>query len=183
MPGRRLFFFLGVASLLFWLVTRQPESVEVVQPTQRIVNMPLVADRSAPIAIRPDLPANLDRPMLNVALRDPFAREPVEPRPTPKIAPPPPSPSVAQPTLPATPVQPIPPPHNLQFAGRFTAPDGRKLVYLTLGGTGLVVADGQILPNGYRVDAITPRAIELSFPALNTTARLELPEPPRYEIR
>jgi hypothetical protein len=75
------------------------------------------------------------------------------------------------------------PPLGLRYAGRMTTPEGQQVVYVALGDTSLTLAIGQNLPNGYRVDAITPSAVEFTYPPLNTTARLELPEPPRYEIR
>ena len=75
------------------------------------------------------------------------------------------------------------PPVNLRYTGRMTAPDGSLVVYAAFGETSLALTTGQSLPNGYRVEAITARAVELSYPPLNTTARLDLPEPPKYEIR
>jgi hypothetical protein len=75
------------------------------------------------------------------------------------------------------------PPLNLSYAGRMTTPDGRQVVYVTYGETSMTIAAGQSLPNGYRVEAITPRAVEFTYAPLNTTARLELPESPKYEIR
>ena len=64
-----------------------------------------------------------------------------------------------------------------------TAPDGTQLVYVNAGDASLTLVAGQNLPNGYRVESITAQAIELSYPPLNTTARLDLPAPPKYEIR
>ena len=71
----------------------------------------------------------------------------------------------------------------MTFAGRMTAPDGNQMVYVTYGDASISLAAGQTLPNGYRVEAITARAVQLSYPPLNTTARIDLPEPPKYEIR
>jgi hypothetical protein len=82
----------------------------------------------------------------------------------------------------ATPV-PTAPVLDLRFAGRMTAPDGGLLVFATLGDLPITLFVGQSLPNGYRVDRISERVVELSYPALGTTARLDLPEPPKYEIR
>jgi hypothetical protein len=116
-----------------------------------------------------------DRPALEPARRDPFgslAPAPAIPKAT--VVPPPPV---------AAPVVAVAPPHNLVFAGRISGSDGREQVYVTSGDTSLVLSVGQTLPTGYRVDAITERAIELSYPPLNTTARIDLPPPPRYETR
>jgi hypothetical protein len=120
-------------------------------------------------------PAQQGRPALEPALRDPFAAP--APLVVAKVAPALPPPPIA------TPVAPSAPAHGLAFAGRITTPDGREQVYVSSGDISMPIATGQTLPNGYRVEAITERTVELSYPPLNTTARLELPAPPQYEIR
>lgn len=122
------------------------------------------------------LPPNLERAPLESASSDPFAARQAVPTPAP-VAPP-----VAPVTV-APPAPPAIPPLNLRFAGRMTGPDGATQVFVLFGETGLTASIGQTLPNGYRVEAITARAIELSHPGLNSTARLDLPEPPQHEIR
>ncbi len=127
------------------------------------------------VAARTALPQTLSRPTLEAASRDPFVATLASPAPLP----------VAKPVAPviATPPPPTPPPLNLRYAGRMTGPDGSTQVFVLFGETGLTVSVGQTLPNGYRVETITARAIELSYPPLNSTARLDLPAPPQHEIR
>lgn len=64
-----------------------------------------------------------------------------------------------------------------------TAPDGSRFIFAAQGDSHVTLSVGQILPNGYRVVAIAGRVVELIYPDLNTTARLEFPEPPPHEIR
>lgn len=182
MLGRyRIYLLLGVASLLAWLNLRAPANTEVVQATERSAS---VASLSAPDPAQltyasqtAALPAQLNRPALDPANRDPFV----------VWTPPPPvviaKPAPVVPVVVAPPPPPQPPPHNLTFAGRMTAPDGSQLVYVNSGNTSLTLVAGQTLPNGYRVESITAQAVELSYPPMNTTARLDLPAPPKYEIR
>lgn len=75
------------------------------------------------------------------------------------------------------------PQHNLRFTGRMTTPDGEQLIFATLAEAPVTLAVGQNLANGYRVDSITDRVVQLTYVALGTSARLDLPEPPRYETR
>lgn len=126
-------------------------------------------------AARTALPQTLSRPTLEAASHDPFAawQAPVAAQP---VAPP-----VAPVVL--TPPPPTPPPLNLRYAGRMTGPDGATQVFVLLGDTSLMASVGQTLPNGYRVETITARAIELRYPPLHSTARLDLPAPPQHEIR
>jgi hypothetical protein len=97
------------------------------------------------------LPAILERPALEAASRDPFAI----------VAPPAPVITTPKPVQ-AAPPPPSPPPLNLQYAGRMTAPDGSQVVFVAVGDTTVSLSVGQTLPNGYRVNAIHDRAVELS---------------------
>jgi hypothetical protein len=130
------------------------------------------------------LPEQLERDTLEAAKRDPFsvvAPPPVTSAPQ-KLPPaPPPIVPVPAPAM-AAPV-PMAPPLNLRFMGRMTSPDGQHMIFASLAESPVTLSVGQELPNGYRVDSITDRIVQLSYPALGTTARLDLPEPPRYEIR
>jgi hypothetical protein len=175
----RMHLLLGAAVLLVLLNLFGPAATDTVGVVQRTGPAatavgPAVADASLP---KPAPPGPLQRPMLEPAVRDPFA----PPAPPPVVVP------VAKVVVPppsiAVPVVPSAPPHNLSFAGRMTAPDGRTLLYVSAGEGSMAIAVGQMLPNGYRVEAITEHAIELIYPPLNTTARLDLPAPPKYEIR
>lgn len=118
------------------------------------------------------LPASLERPALEAASRDPFA----------PVAPPAPAITAPKPVL-AAPPPPSPPALNLRFTGRMTAPDGSQIVFVAVGDTTLPLSVGQTLPNGYRVNAIHDRAVELSYLPLNFNTRFDLPAPPTYEIR
>jgi hypothetical protein len=144
---------------------------------QKTVSLPgrMASDRTAATDSRPPLsplPAELVRSALEPALRDPFAG--VQPAVVP-----------AAPTPPRMVVTPPPaaPPLDLVFAGRMTSPDGQETVFARQGTQIVHLVTGQALSNGYRVRAITDEAVELEYPALNMTARLELPSVPKQEIR
>jgi len=116
------------------------------------------------------------RPALQPALRDPFVlvRPPAPPAPPPvavKEPPPPP------------PAPPAPPPLNLQFAGRMTGPDGALVVFAAQGPESLALRAGVVLPNGYRVDKVTPDLVHLTHTGLNVPAEFPLPPAPAFEIR
>lgn len=123
------------------------------------------------------------RSTLEPALRDPFM--PVA-APAPTALRVPPLVQVQKPlesSVPASAAPPAPPPLDLRYAGQMTAPDGTQVVYATHGQNTLVLATGLELPNGYRVEKVSPRAVELIFPALNASARLDIPSPPPFELR
>jgi hypothetical protein len=137
---------------------------------------PLETPRNARTAAssRPSLPlpATLERPALDAASRDPFA-----------LAAPPAPAVIAPKPVQAAPPPPSPPPLNLQYAGRMTAPDGSQVVFVAVGDTTISLSVGQTLPNGYRVNAIHDRVVELSYLPMNFNTRFDLPAPPTYEIR
>lgn len=178
----RIHLLLAVALSLAWLNWHSPPGVEVVNVTERSASLSVAASTglaSKQPAQSPSsfpLPEQLNRPGLESARNDPFVLPPPPPVVV-KLAPPP------VPVAPPAPPPPMAPPLDLRYSGRMTTPDGQQVVYVALGETSLTIAVGQSLPNGYRVDAITPRAVEFTYPPLNTTARLELPESPKYEIR
>jgi hypothetical protein len=130
------------------------------------------------------LPSALERYTLEPAGRDPFTyvlpSAPAAPKKASPTPTPPPMP-VQAPVM-AAPV-PVAPSLDLRYAGRMTTPDGALMVFATYGEEPITLAVGQSLPNGYRVDRISDRVVELSYPTLGTTARLDLPELPKYEIR
>ena len=182
----RMYWLLGAFAAGVWLVEMSfEENPSEVSGTQRR-NSPMHPTGSEMRRGRLDAPQgelallglpseSEERPVLMPAQRDPFAL----------LAAPVSAPIVKPPAaLPiAEPVAPSAPPHNLSFAGRVTNPDGHELVYVSSGDTSLAIFPGQVLSNGYRVEAITKQAIELSYPALNTSSRIELPALPKYEIR
>jgi hypothetical protein len=139
------------------------------------------------------VPARLERDAIATAARDPFGSIqvlalPVPPKLTPTktmVLTPTPTAIVAVP--PSVPVMAAPapsaPPLNLRFAGRMTNPDGQQMIFAMLAEQAITLSVGQDLPNGYHVDSISERMVKLTFTALGTTASLDLPEPPKYEIR
>lgn len=165
---------LGVLVALAWSVYHKPARTDaaVSHAMAGTTGLPQARDQGVAPGV---LPPRLTRAPLESASRDPFASTPAP------SAPPP----VAKPVAPVVPAPPppAPPPLNLRYAGRMTGPDGATQVFVLFGETGLTASVGQTLPNGYRVEAVTPRAIEMSYPPLNSTARLDLPAPPQHEIR
>jgi hypothetical protein len=128
------------------------------------------------------LPQELVRDHLEPATRDPFAYLAAPVPPAPKQPPPMPVTILPTPIIMAAPA-PSAPQHNLRFIGRMTTPDGQQLIFVTLAEAPITLTEGQNLTNGYRVDSITDRAVQLTYVALGTRARLDLPEPPGYETR
>jgi hypothetical protein len=179
--GRQLVWFSLAAVGLAWLLapnknTTSPSPLAG-SGTQvaAAVNVPAKAELSV-IA----LPQQLERDKLEPAARDPFIYV------APPAPPPPKKPLPAPPPMPV-PVMAAPAPTapslDLRYTGRMTTPDGTLIVFVTYAESPITLAVGQSLPNGYRVDRISDRVVELSYPALGTTARLDLPELPKYEIR
>ena len=52
------------------------------------------------------------------------------------------------------PLPPPPPPLNIQFAGRFRAPDGKAMVYLRDGERFVVAKVGDVVSSGYQITAL-----------------------------
>lgn len=181
----RLVLLLSLAGMLVWLNLSEPDPVAVVgavshgrAPESRASKSEFT-DQSVP-AVKPAaiLPTQLSRPSLESARRDPFAPEVVPPVAVAKALSPKSTPLIELP-----PPVPEPPPLNLSYAGRMHAPDGSLVVYATQGEDSYALAHGLVLPNGYRVESITERGVAFSFPAMNHTARLDLPAPQKYETR
>ena len=190
MTGRaRIWALIGVAAFLAWLNLYHPAPNALVKESARSATLVATNQAGTPQlqpAIAQPVPSpwvaldTLGRPMLEPAERDPFGL--VVPKPVVPVVQAP----IALPIqLLAAPIAaaPTPPPINMSFAGRMTAPDGMQVVYVAFGEVSLAITTGQNLPNGYRVESINARSVELRYPPLNTTARLELPEPPKYETR
>lgn len=190
MTGRaRIWALIVVAAFLAWLNLYHPAPNALVKESARSATLVATNQAGAPQrqpAIAQSVPSQLisldklGRPVLEPADRDPFGL--VVPKPVVPVVQAP----IALPIqLLAAPIAaaPTPPPINMSFAGRMTAPDGMQVVYVAFGEVSLAITTGQNLPNGYRVESINARSVELRYPPLNTTARLELPEPPKYETR
>ena len=91
---------------------------------------------------------------------------------------------VTAPVVQPTPLpQPMAPPMTLSFAGRVTEPNGDVKIFVQLDGKTFAIEPGLVLSNGYVVDSVTDQTVELSYPPLNSSARLELPSTPLQEIR
>jgi hypothetical protein len=136
-------------------------------------------DAAAPTAFL-QAPASPSAPTTRVvlapALRNAFAI----------VAPPPPPAPPAPPpvkVVEAPPPPPAPPPLNLRYAGRMTAPDGTPVVFALYGNESVVLTPGLALANGYRVERVTDAAVELLYPPLGATARLDVPAAPTFEVR
>jgi hypothetical protein len=182
--------------LVWWLGAGKLESVSDNSASSRGINsQDITADRA--VFAAPDgtatasdntkvaLPQALTRDHLEAAKRDPFtylaAAVPPALRNPPllrTVVPP----NFTAPIIIAAPA-PSAPQHNLVFTGRMTGPDGKQLIFATLFEIPVTLAVGQSLANGYRVDGVTEKAVQLTYVALGTSARLELPEPPKYETR
>ena len=173
----RIYVLLCVAAFLAWVNLRGPGTYEVVKLTERSALLVSASAGGQQDNDQDAFPTEKLRAMLEPAERNPFASVVLKP----VVAalqvqlPPPAQMAVTQ--------RPAPPPLEMRFAGRMTAPDGTQVVYVAFGDVNLLITAGQTLPNGYRVDAIGARLVELSYPPLSTTARLDLPESPTYEIR
>lgn len=177
MTRLRLPLLIAVAAVLTWL-NLQPSAPELVQAVRIGPATTATVDSAVPqvqVAASAQFAAP-QRPSLEPAARDPFAPETPKPPPAPKLPPPPPV--VVQP-----PPAPQPPPLGLSFAGRMRNPQGQEIVYVLLGDTSIELHPGLMLANGYRVDAITERAIEFSYPPLNHSTRLDLPPAQKYQTR
>jgi hypothetical protein len=123
------------------------------------------------------LPNQLERTVLEMAKRNPFIA--FIPSPPPVVVKKAPPSSVVQ--APVAP--PMAPPLNLRYVGRVIEPDGKRVVFASLNDAPLTLTAGQLLSNGYRVDAIKDDVVELTYPPLNTTARFDIPRPPTFDIR
>lgn len=168
MASRRwIYSLVGAVAIGIWAFAPPPAPAPVDVPSARTPGTARASSRLPSL-----LPSILERPALEAASRDPFA--PVAP-PAPVV--------VAPKPVQVAPPPPSPPPLNLQYAGRMTAPDGSQIVFVAVGDTTVSLSVGQTLPNGYRVNAIHDRAVELSYLPMNFNTRFDLPAPPTYEIR
>ena len=182
--GRYRLPLLGVVALaLVWLNLGTSPDKEVVNAVARPGATPTLPDpaNTPGGSLTKGLNTStqqLNRPMLELSEVDPFAPAP---KPIDRVKPALPPPMTV--AVIAEPPPPEPPPLNLLYAGRMTTPDGSFVVYATMGDTSMALTPGLDLPNGYRVTKITARAVELSYPALNRTTRLEIPPAQKYETR
>lgn len=162
---------LGASAVAFWVAAPSPSTSSQRVNAKKALN---------PMALPPPLrvsgqtiPGEIQRPPLELASRDPFLA--LAPPPVKVVAPPP--------MKAAPPPPPTPPALNLRFSGRMTNPDGSQTVFVDLGNSPVTLVVGQTLSNGYKVTAITEKAVELSYAPMNFTTRFDLPAIPKYEIR
>lgn len=171
----RVLVLTTVAAGLAWLNwTAAPSDgsdvAATVQPTSHIQQTD-----AASATHRIDGPqATLARSVVEEARSDPFYPTAAVPAVTP------PTP-VAVPSAPPPPA-PTAPAHNVVFVGRVDQPDGTVSVYAQVGGVSTALVAGQMLSNGYRVEAISPSGIDLLYPPLGTVARIEIPPPSKFQI-
>jgi hypothetical protein len=117
------------------------------------------------------LPEQLPERQAAVPGRDPFA----------PVAPPP---SLVQPVRVVVPLPPplqqeaVAPNADYRFLGRMRGPDGHELTLLTRGEVVTPVAVGNVLADGYRVDAIEARFVRLSYPSVGTVVDIAIPASP-----
>jgi hypothetical protein len=181
--ARRRLLLLAVLALglgwLNWHTSMDPGVVNaVVRSTAPLTPKDTASFPASPTTISLNaLPRQQDRPLLEIGEVDPFVAE--IPKPVQRVKAPPPPPVIAI----VAPPPPEPPPLNLLYAGRMTTPEGNSIVYASMGETSIVLIPGLDLPNGYKVTKITERVVEFSYPALNRTARLDIPAPQEYETR
>jgi hypothetical protein len=181
-PKQLITFVVLVALGLMWWTALSKKAAPATSSTPSKVSaasvLPLASDASFT-----NLPANIERPQLEAANRDPFiAFAPPAPKPTPPKKPPAPA-VVALAPAPQAVAAPSPPPLNLRFIGQALLPSGERMIYAALGETPVELKVGANLPNGYQVTRIDDKVVSLHYPPLNHSAQMVLPEPPRYEIR
>lgn len=122
--------------------------------------------------------AQAQRPRLEPAQRDPFtAFAPPAPKVTKPI------PVAIVPPAPVAAPLPTAPDLGLFYAGQMTTPSGERQVFAMQQDKLVTLKVGAVLDNGYVVQAIEPRIVRFRYPALNTTARLNLPDLPKFETR
>ncbi|NML43478.1 hypothetical protein HHL11_06935 [Ramlibacter sp. G-1-2-2] len=173
MPPMRISLLLGVAAILLWLViTRSAEDSERAAAPARSRQLAVSTRTAAPApAIAADIEPQRAWPGSADVQVDPFlplgtiastksgtATASVAPPSAPK-----PAASVAPPAAPAAPAI---PPMPYQAIGSVTSPDvagGVPVAFLTQHDQLLVVKVGETLANTYRIDAITPQQVELTY--------------------
>ncbi len=159
-------------ALVLTMVASYPQQKQfmqrVMQTEPRLVLQKMAAQRlPAPATavsfettwvVLPQTPqANAARSNLLVASRDIFTL----PQP-PRVA------SFPPVLAPVVPPPEIPPEPNVRFLGRFVSPQGTAKVYVSQAGEEMEAKLGEVLPNGYVVDAFTQDELRLVYPRLGT---------------
>lgn len=165
--GAALAATLGAAA---W-VDRQEEAAGAAleQPAPRIAARPAVQPTlSAPTEVI--TLARLKRDLAPQAMRDLFASHTwyVPPPPPKYVAPPPPPPAVPAPP-------PAPPPLPFVYLGKLLD-DGEITVFVAFNGRNIAVKANEVIESTYRVDAIDPRSMVLTYLPLDMKQTLSLGE-------
>jgi hypothetical protein len=165
----------GLSAIMLWLPdVATPPAVPAVDRSQPYGSRP--TERSASDALRTNgpLPASLPAWSIDVARRDPFAV--YSPTPSPAPAEPPP---VKKPQRPLPPAEPRPaaPAVTYRFLGRMLTPDGQMITLLGRDEQSIEIKSGQMLDDGYKVEAITDQAVRLVYPPLGTVVEVAIPQP------
>jgi hypothetical protein len=178
---------------LWWLALAKkpyaPSSTQTALQAQRPASaVGTTPNDRLPLSALP--PAAIERSILLPAARDPFSAYQVAAAPIaqpktqkPKATLPAPAPVAMLPAPPQAAPAPTPPAMNLRYVGQMTAPDGNRQIYAAAGDEIVMLVQGQTLTNGYQVTRIESRQVILTYPALQYSTQLLIPEPPRYEIR
>ena len=161
----------GVGAISAWSVVKMP----LAGGAQGSVVEPIVREHSTSGAVGATdspvtaLPATVDREVVTVAERDPFAD--IANPPAPSVAPATP---VVKPFV-GPPLPPPPPPMTHRFFGAMRTPEGSMLVYLTDSDEQAPAKVGQALRSGYVVEAVTEREIKLVYPPLDHHTSVPVP--------
>lgn len=119
-----------------------------------------------------------ERAAIKSAARDPFLMPAPAPTPLPTPVFTPPPPVLAASVMPREPVL------QLSFTGRMQTPDGRTVVLAQWSdGRPVTLEQGKVLSNGYRVERMDARMVELLNPQTQAVVQLPLPPAPRFETR
>lgn len=178
MPMRRSLQLSLVASLVLSAIALWPSKPpEIIGVVERAVDARLPSSSPAgPVAAVARAPAPLPERLaeldLSMGSRELFL--PVEPKPT--QAPPPPSTASIMPT-PQTVALPTMPTMDYRFWGRMQTPEGAQMTLLARGDQVLAVKAGTELEGGFRVEAVEPHAVRISYPQFGTLLELPIPQP------
>lgn len=148
-------------SLLGWSLPARAD-------TQRLIQVTITSSATPHQSLRADI-----RP----AQRDPFDVGPIA------ASVPPLPPVVVAPVAAVAPIQAVmSPPPTLAYAGRMRATDGRWLVMVqSENGHPITLEMGKELGNGYRVERMSDRGVELLNPQTQHLMQLAVPAAPRFE--
>jgi hypothetical protein len=167
---------MALSAIMLWLPdVATPPAVPAVDRSQPYGSRP--TERSAGDALRTNgpLPASLPAWSIDVARRDPFAVYLPTPSPAPTEPPPVEKPQRSLPR--AAEPRPAAPAVTYRFLGRMLTPDGQIITLLGRDEQSIEIKSGQMLDDGYKVEAITDQAVRLVYPPLGTVVEVAIPQP------